>query len=137
MGLWSVSIENSRPSSMCLKCRIPAVQASSSLSKAEYRCWVGLSFFEKNPNGCQLEEGEGRCCRAAPTWFAEASTMRQISAPGAGWASRAALARAVLILVKAASISVDQGTLSLALASPRRASVRGCSRLAAAGRKRR
>jgi hypothetical protein len=35
MGLWSVSIENSHPSSMCLKWRIPAVQARSSLSKAE------------------------------------------------------------------------------------------------------
>jgi hypothetical protein len=63
--------------------------------------------------------------------------MRQISAPGAGWASREALARAVLILVKAASLSVDQETLSLALASPRRASVRGCSTLAAAGKKKR
>jgi hypothetical protein len=63
--------------------------------------------------------------------------MRQISAPGVGWASRAALASAVLMLQKAASISVDQGRLSLALASPRRASVRGCRRLAAAGKKRR
>ncbi len=96
-----------------------------------------MIFFEKNPSGCQLEEGEGRCCKAAPTWFAEASTMRQISAPGVGWASKAALASAVLMLQKAASISVDQGRLSLALASPCRASVRGCSRLAAAGKKRR
>ncbi len=44
MVLWSVSMENSRPSSMCLKCRMPAVQASNSLSKAEYRSCVGFNF---------------------------------------------------------------------------------------------
>ncbi len=88
---------------------------ATTFSLPEYRCCVGFNFFEKNPNGCQLEEGEGRCCRAAPTWYVEASTMRQISAPGVGCASRAALARAALMLVKAASMSADHGTLSLAL----------------------
>jgi hypothetical protein len=92
------------------KWRIPALQARSSLSKAEYRVSAGASFFEKNPRGCQPALGEDRCCREAPSWRPEASTIRAISAACLGCARVVAAERASLAAWKAPSMEGDQST---------------------------
>ncbi len=116
---------------------MPATQAHNSLSKAEYFTWAVSSFLEKNPSGCQPAEGEERCCKAAPTWSAEASTMRQISAPGDGCTRYVALVTADLAALKASIISGDHWTSAVGFGEPFRLSVKGFKNLAAPGRNRR
>jgi hypothetical protein len=73
---------------------------------------------------------------AAPTWVAEASVTREISAPAAGWANTAEEERARLAAEKASDIAADQTNGVDPLGPPRSALVRGWTILAAAGMKR-
>jgi hypothetical protein len=57
--------------------------ARSSLSKALYLLSAALSFWEKNPNGCQACPAF-LCCSTAPTWEPEASVISARSAAGEG-----------------------------------------------------
>jgi hypothetical protein len=54
---------------------MPAQQAKSSLSNAEYLICAGSNFLEKNARGCHGEDGDDLCCNAAPTQSEEASTL--------------------------------------------------------------
>jgi hypothetical protein len=70
-GLWSVHRWKSRPSRMCLKCRMAAPAARSSRSNVEYFDSAGCSLREKKPNGCQ---DPCTCCWSAPPmWVSDAS----------------------------------------------------------------
>jgi len=86
---------------------MPEMQAKTSLSKAEYLICAGSRFLEQNARGCQAPEGEERCCRAAPTWSAEASSINANSWSCCRYASNGAGPRAVLAASKAATMGGD------------------------------
>ncbi len=70
---------------------------------------------------------------AAPTWVAEASVTKDISAPGAGKANTAEEKRACLAAVKASLIAANHANGVEPLGPPRSALVRGWTILAAVG----
>ena len=112
---------------------MPETQAKTSLSKAEYLICAGSRFLEQNARGCQAPEGEERCCRAAPTWSAEASTINANSWSYCGCASNAAAPRADLVASKAATMGGDHSTAAVPLGLPRVESVNGRRIFATAG----
>ena len=74
--------------------------ARSSRSKVLYRDSAGLSFLEKYEMGRQ--PFPMYCWRTAPAAMSEASVMMLVGASGFGCERRVALARASLIVAKAA-----------------------------------
>ncbi len=100
-------------------------QANSSLSKAEYLLCAGSSFFEKKARGCHAADREDCCCRAAPTWSSESSTVKANSWSCCGCASWAEAPRADLAASKAVSIGGVHSTAAVALGLPHVQSVSG------------
>jgi hypothetical protein len=60
---------------------MPAQQANKSQSIAENLICAGSNVLEKNARGYQAEDGEGCCCKVAPTQSEEASTINASSKP--------------------------------------------------------
>jgi hypothetical protein len=87
----------------------------------------------KKASGCQSSAADHRCCRAAPTWSAEASTIIANSWSCCGCAGNAAAPKVALAASKAVTISDVHSTAAVALGLPRVESVRGGRILAAAG----
>src|SRR5215469_14547350 len=81
-GMWSVFIENIRPSTKYLNLRTAKYIARSSRLKAEYFCSVAENFLEKKASGCQISLWH--CCKTAPTAKSEASTCMRVGAVGEG-----------------------------------------------------
>ncbi len=103
--------------------------ANNSLSKVEYLTCVGDNFLEKKASGDHPPFWY--CCRTPPTCELEASTAREIEAPGAGCERGTTDMREALAASKAAVASADHNkTLGLPLSR----SVRGCRIFAIAGR---
>jgi len=103
------------------------------LLKALYLICAGSSFFEKKASGCHAANREDRCCRAAMTWSAEASTINANSWSCCGCASRGAAPKADRAVSKAVSINSVHSTAAVALGLPRVELVSGRRIFAAAG----
>jgi hypothetical protein len=103
--------------------------ANNSLSKVEYFSCAGDNFLEKKASGDHPPFWN--CCKTPPTCEFEASTAREIEAPGAGCERGTTDRREALAASKAAAASADHNkTLGL----PLRRSVRGCRIFAMEGR---
>ena len=119
-GRWSVRMRNWRPSNTNRKWRIAAKTASNSLSKVEYFDSGGDSFRLKKASG--LHDPADSCCRTPPICVSDASVTSEMTAPGRGWTSTVAAARAALAAPKAVSALSDQTSV---FGLPRRRSVSG------------
>ncbi len=107
-GLWSVHSWKSRPSRMCLKCRMAA---RSFPSNVEYFDSAGCSLREKKPNGCQ---DPCTCCWSAPPmWVSNASVARAMAAFGAGCASGTAAVSTCLLHCNALLRAADHSSVFL------------------------
>jgi hypothetical protein len=103
--------------------------ANNSLSKVEYFSCAGDNFLEKKASGDHPPFWN--CCKTPPTCEFEASTAREIEAPGAGCERGTTDTREALAASKATVASAYHNkTLGL----PLRTSVRGFRIFAMAGR---
>jgi len=105
-GKWSVRRRKLRPSKTYRKCRMAAKAAQSSRANVEY--------FDSGEDNFLLKKARGNhkplvsCCNTPPTWVSEASTAREMVAPGVGCTSLVQDANAALPAMKAALADSDQ-----------------------------
>ena len=83
-GLWSVSITKCLPSSWCWKWRTDKYIARSLRLNVLYWCLASLSWQEKNAKGLVVPLTP--CWRIEPMAESDASTVKDKSASGTGWA---------------------------------------------------
>jgi hypothetical protein len=81
--MWSVRRRKFLPSKTKRKWRTAEKAANNSRSKVEYLTSAEESFLLKNARGDQEPELDS-CCKTPPTCESEASTAKDIVAPGEG-----------------------------------------------------
>src|SRR5450830_165094 len=102
-GLWSELRRKFRPSSKYRKWRMALKAANSSLSKVLYFSSAVDSFLLKKASG--RHDPLSNCCKTPQTCMSEASTAKESTAFGLGWAKVVQSCNAAFATPKAASAS--------------------------------